>query len=250
MVETEQQVHPDLPPTRVWVYDDGVATPAFPGPIIVARKGQPVTVNWINDLRDFTTNVPRVDHYLDVDIQTDGMGDVCIHGAEDLPKAVVHLHGGHVPAAVDGYPENAYLPGTTETYTYPNEQDAGFLWFHDHALGITRLNVYMGLAGGYLMRDDVEDAINLPGCPSPGSCYEVPLVLQDRKFYPDGQFRYPSEWVDHWFGDQTVGQWKGLALSRRGSREVQVPDSEWIRISGLYPLSYLIGRQPGFRRYR
>jgi hypothetical protein len=173
MIEFEQQAHSELPnPTRVWGYSDGVAPPATPGPIIVARQGMPVTVNWINDIRDFDTNALRTNHYLDVDVQDDGMGNVCIHGAEDSAKAVVHLHGGHVPAEVDGYPESTYLPGFMDTYTYPNEQQAGFLWFHDHALGITRLNVYMGLAGAYLLRDDVEDAFNIPG-----GAFEVPIVM-------------------------------------------------------------------------
>ena len=202
MVEFEQQLHSELPnPTRVWAYSDGVAAPHTPGPIIVARKDRPVTVNWINDIDDFDTGVPRRnDHYLGVDVEEDGSGNVCIHGAEDAAKTVVHLHGGHVPAAVDGYPEDTFLPGDPpEIYVYPNGQQAGFLWFHDHALGITRLNVMMGLAGAYLMRDDVEDAINLPG----GS-YEVPLVIQDRKFNPDGSLNYPASWQDIWFGDKII----------------------------------------------
>jgi spore coat protein A len=201
MLEFEQQLHSELPnPTRVWGYSDGVAPPSTPGPIIVARQGLPVTVNWINDIRDFDTNVLRTDnHYLTVDVQEDGMGNVCIHGAEDSAKSVVHLHGGHVPADVDGYPESTYLPGSMDTYTYPNEQQAGYLWFHDHSLGITRLNVYMGLAGAYLLRDDVEDALNIPS-----GEFEVPIVMQDRKFNPDGSYQYPAEWQDMWFGDKVM----------------------------------------------
>jgi len=201
MREFEQQLHSQLPPTRVWGYHDGVSAMSTPGPVIVARTGQPVTVNWINDIRDFVTGVPRTNnHYLDVDVQTDSEGMVCIHGAEDKAKTVVHLHGGHVPQSMDGYPEATFLPGDPPaSYTYPNDQQAGFIWFHDHALGITRLNVYMGLAGAYVLRDSVEDAINLPS----GS-YEVPLVLQDKKLNPDGSLEYPSLWVDHFFGDKIM----------------------------------------------
>jgi hypothetical protein len=85
MREFEQQLHSQLPnPTRVWGYHDGVAPMWTPGPIIVARTGQPVTVNWVNDIRNLDTGVPRTnDHYLDVDTQTDSEGMVCIHGAED-----------------------------------------------------------------------------------------------------------------------------------------------------------------------
>ncbi|MBI1950151.1 MAG: multicopper oxidase domain-containing protein [Acidobacteria bacterium] len=199
--EFEQHLHSQLPPTRVWGYHDGVGPLHTPGPVIVARTGEPVTVNWINDIRDLANGVPRRDsHYLEVDVQKDGAGDVCIMGAEARAKTVAHLHGGHVPASFDGYPEDTYLPGDPPVpYTYPNNQQASYLWFHDHALGITRLNVYMGLAGAYLMRDAVEDAINLPR-----GQYEVPLVIQDRKFNPDGSLSYPGTWVDHFFGDKVI----------------------------------------------
>ncbi len=201
MREFEQQLHSQLPPTRVWAYHDGVAALHTPGPVIEARTGLPVTVNWINDIRDFVTNAPRTnDHYLAVDTQTDAGGNVCIMGAVDAAKTVAHLHGGHVPAAIDGYPEAAYLPGDPPVpYAYPNNQQAGYLWFHDHALGITRLNVYMGLAGLYLLRDSVEDAV-----PLPRGQYEVPLVIQDRKFNPDGTLKYPGMWMDHFFGDKVM----------------------------------------------
>jgi len=201
MREFEQQLHSELPPTRVWGYDDGTAPLHTPGPVIIARTGEPVSVDYVNDIRDFTTNALRTDnHYLNVDVETDGLGQVCIHGAQAVAKTVVHLHGGHVPANVDGYPEATFLPGDpTVSYTYPNDQQAGFLWFHDHALGITRLNVYMGLAGAYLVRDAVEDAIDLPR-----GEYEVPLIIQDRKFNPDGSLKYPALWQDHWFGDKVM----------------------------------------------
>jgi spore coat protein A len=121
-------------------------------------------------------------------------------GAVDAAKTVAHLHGGHVPAAVDGYPENAFLPGDPPVpYSYPNNQQAGYLWFHDHALGVTRLNVYMGLAGLYLLRDATEDAI-----PLPRGANEVPLVIQDKTFYADGRLRYPAMWMDHFFGDKVM----------------------------------------------
>ncbi|MCA9298654.1 MAG: multicopper oxidase domain-containing protein, partial [Phycisphaerales bacterium] len=162
----------------------------YPGPTIEARTGLPVTVRWINDLRD-EGGTPRTDHYLEVDL--------CPHGPNHLgptPRTVTHLHGGHVPAEYDGYPEFTDLPGEMSEYVYPNDQDAATLWYHDHALGITRLNVYLGLAGFYLVRDDVEDALGLPS----GS-YEIPLVIQDRTFNSDGSLFYPGPWQDHFFGD-------------------------------------------------
>ena len=190
--EIQQRLHSQLPLTTVWGFTDGFSAAGYPGPTIEARTGQPVTVNWINDLRVFGTSTLRTSHYLPVDT-------ACIMGAESTAKAVFHLHGGHVPAAVDGYPELSFTPGAGVTYTYPNNQQAGYLWYHDHALGVTRLNVYMGLAGLYLLRDATEDAINLPR-----GEYEVPLVIQDRKFHPDGTLSYPSMWMDHFFGDKIL----------------------------------------------
>ncbi len=184
--EFDQQLHTDLPPTRVWGYDDG-GGPTFPGPTFEAASGAPISVTWLNDLRDDQNN-PRVDHYLSVDL--------CPHGAANVAKTVVHLHGGHIPANVDGYPEDTFLPLESVVYNYPNNQPAATLWYHDHALGITRLNVYMGLAGFYLIRDTDEAALNLPS-----GEFEIPLVIQDRSFNSDGTWKYPATWQDHFFGD-------------------------------------------------
>jgi spore coat protein A len=82
------------------------------------------------------------------------------------------------------------------TYDYPNWQQPATIWYHDHALGITRLNVYMGLAGFYLIRDAAEAALGLPT-----GLHEVPLVIQDRRFAPDGSLSYPAVWQEHFFGD-------------------------------------------------
>jgi len=190
IVELQQQLHRDLPPTRVWGYGG-----SFPGPTIEARTGAPVSVVWRNNLRVFETQQPRTTHVLAV--------DTCLHGPDmngSVPLTVTHLHGGHVGADSDGYPESAFPSGgESPTYAYPNIQQAGTLWYHDHAIGITRLNVYMGLAGFYLLRDDAEDALNLPR-----GEYEIPLAIQDRSFNPDGSLKYPEMWMDHVFGDFIV----------------------------------------------
>lgn len=68
-----------------------------------------------------------------------------------------------------------------------NDQPASTLWYHDHSLGVTRLNVYAGLAGFYLLRDESEPELDLPG-----GEYEIPLVLQDRTFNDDGSLFYPT----------------------------------------------------------
>jgi spore coat protein A len=125
---------------------------------------------------------------------------------------VIHLHGGHVPEDADGDPEATLLPGQDVTYAYPNNQGAATLWYHDHAMGITRLNVMMGLAGFYLLRDAAEDALGLPS-----GKYEVPLAIQDRSFHADGSFSYPAMWMEHFFGDTVMVNgkvWPYLAVDR------------------------------------
>jgi len=186
--EFAQRLHRDLPPTRVWGYAG-----SYPGPTIEASRGQPVTVTWVNDLRD-SLGALRTTHFLPVDL--------CLKGPDPegaTPRVVAHLHGGHVPAAVDGHPDSTFLPGQQVTYTYPNNQPSSTLWYHDHAMGITRLNVMMGLAGFYLLRESSENALGLPA-----GEFEIPLAIQDRTFNPDGSLQYPAMWMDHFFGDKML----------------------------------------------
>lgn len=193
MREVSQQLHSQLPPTRLWGYTSGAAAAAHPGPTIVASTDNPVTVTWVNDLRDGGGNL-RTTHYLPVDL--------CMNGPDmegPTARTVVHLHGGHVPPESDGYPESTFLPGQQATYIYPNNQDAGTLWYHDHAMGITRLNVIMGLAGFYLLTDPTEAALGLPS-----GANEIGLAIQDRSFNPDGSFKYPAAWDEHFFGDKIL----------------------------------------------
>jgi spore coat protein A len=182
MTQQQQQLHRDLPATDVWTYAG-----SFPGPTIEATTGQPIEVK-------YTNNLPAGTHYLDV--------DTCAHGPnywDNSPRTVPHLHGGHVPARFDGQPEYDFMPGAFDTYEYPNNQPPATLWYHDHALGITRLNVYMGLAGLYLIRDSFEAGLGLPS-----GEFEIPLVVQDRQFNPDGSLYYPAALQDHFHGDKVL----------------------------------------------
>jgi spore coat protein A, manganese oxidase len=181
------KVHRDLPPTKFWSFG-----PAAPGPTFETRSGEPLLVEWVNALPN--------QHFLPV--------DHTIHGAEaDKPavRTVVHLHGAKTRPESDGYPEDWIVPGKSSLYHYPNQQDAAMLWYHDHALGINRLNVYAGLFGAFLIRDSVEDALNLPG-----GKYELPLILYDRLLTRDAQLLYPvspdpeSPWVPEIFGNATL----------------------------------------------
>jgi spore coat protein A, manganese oxidase len=216
--EYAQRLHPDLPnDTRLWGYADlSTPTPVFRhlGPLIVAHRGIPVRLTLTNQLPD--------NHLLPV--------DTSLPGAELAANRVsLHLHGGHTPWISDGGPfawfapagapaESAYgpsavsapdmgdmgtpAPGTFDYY-YPNDVGARLLWYHDHALGITRLNAYAGLASGYVLRDNAEASLIQSGAiPS----NELPLIIQDKIFKtaPDqwgqaGDLWYPSEYeTDRW----------------------------------------------------
>jgi spore coat protein A, manganese oxidase len=185
MKEFQQLMHPDLPgPTTLWGYADATnPVHKYLGGLIVARKDRPVRLEVTNALPDV--------HPLPV--------DTSIMGAELQPnRATVHLHGGLVPWTSDGGPFSWFTPSATgpnqgagpsylnpgvnpgqALYYYPNSQSARLLWYHDHAMGTTRLNAYAGLATGYLIRDDFEDTlINAGILPT----REVPLIIQDKSF--------------------------------------------------------------------
>ena len=173
MSEFQQQVLPaGFPATTVWGFEG-----SFPGPTIEARKDKPVEVKWINEL--------PLSHLFPIDTTLHGTRD-----GEPEVRTVVHLHGAHTKPQFDGYPEDWYTSNDSKNFAafnYKNDQQPAALWYHDHAVGATRLNVYAGLAGLYNIRDDIEDALNLPS-----GDYEVPIVIQDRLFTEDGSLFYPS----------------------------------------------------------
>jgi spore coat protein A len=197
------QLHPDLPPTRLYGYGNTADDPTsfrHLGGAIVATRGTPVRIR-------FTNYLPPT-HILPV--------DQSIPGAELAQnRAVAHLHGGFVPWPSDGGPFHwmgaegsvdrgpsvvDWLPDqngnlTNDTW-YPNDQSARLMWYHDHALGITRLNAYAGLASGYVLRDSAEDALVAAGTIP---AREMPLVIQDKIFDAFGGLWYPSRYDADFF---------------------------------------------------
>ena len=226
--------YPELPApfdqgTLVWGYKVGSAPAHYPGFTIEAQRGTPTIVSYPNNL----PAQPLLQRYLPID-QT-------LHWADPLgemgsfapyagpPPIVTHLHGAVVPPAFDGHPEGWFTPGRaktgpsflTDVYTYPNAQEATTLWFHDHALGITRLNVYAGLAAFYLIRDSYDTGVAGTGLDLPSGKSEVELVIQDRQFDTNGQLFFPAGeaaglngtppnpkthpfWLPEFFGDAIV----------------------------------------------
>jgi len=184
MRQVETRIHRDVPPTSIWSYGDTV-----PGPTIEARSNHGLLIDWLNALPE--KHLFPIDHTL--------------HGAgADQPhvRTAVHVHGARVPPEFDGFPEDWQTPGQTAQAVYPMQQDAATLWYHDHAMGIERLNQYAGLFGFFLVRDDAEDRLALPR-----GKYEIPLAFADRLFSADGGLYYPDSgdpnapWVPEVYGD-------------------------------------------------
>lgn len=216
-----------LPKTTVWGYGALNAPGSFqyPARTIEAAVNRPVRVNWINDLKSSNGNF--LPHLLPIDQTLhwanppqdciDGMMKSDCRGKSQLPyqgpvPIVTHLHGSHVGPDSDGYPEAWFLPKANNIpagyatkgshydqidgaptvsgqalYQYPNDQRATTLWYHDHALGMTRANVYSGLAGFYLIRDPAKDPAGLPK-----GDHEIPLLIQDKSFNSDGSLFFPD----------------------------------------------------------
>jgi spore coat protein A len=246
----------------------------YPGFTVVAQRGKKTKATYINHLVPqfsapstfFNPFGPSLQNYI--------TWDQSIHWANpynlemDNPlrmnsyagpqPAVVHLHGGEVPSAYDGGPEQWWTPGAEgsfkkklksstfrgvgyvhNVYKYPNTQEPATLWFHDHTLGGTRLNVYAGLAAFYFLRGNGDDGVAGPG-KLPAGLQEVEIVIQDRMFDDNGQLLFPDGsplgspngppppnpevhpfWIPEFFGDVIVvngKSWPKFAVDPRRYR--------------------------------
>jgi FtsP/CotA-like multicopper oxidase with cupredoxin domain len=181
MVRKRMKLHSQLPPSTVWAYEN-----QFPGPTIEVRSGKQLRVSWTNSIEGKIPLVAVQGPVGDGPTGRPGQelgkpGYQVIEGVTDLPSwTVVHLHGARTNAGNDGWAHNAGLRGTSQLAEYPNVQPAMTLWYHDHAMAVTRFNVHTGLAGMYLVRDEEEDALDLPD-----GDHEIPLIIADRNFDTD-----------------------------------------------------------------
>jgi len=184
MRQVSTSIHRDVPPTPMWSYGETV-----PGSTIEAKSGQPVLIEWVNALPE--------KHFLPIDHTLCGA-----EAAVPDVRTAVHVHGAKVPPQYDGFPEDWQTPGQRSQAIYPMNQDAATLWYHDHAMGIERLNQYAGLFGFFLVRDEAERKLGLPE-----GAYEVPLAFADRLFSEDGSLYYPDSgdpaapWIPELYGD-------------------------------------------------
>jgi FtsP/CotA-like multicopper oxidase with cupredoxin domain len=198
--QVQQQLHSQLPPTTVYGYGTSQATASYPGATIVARKGVPISIRWTNHLPAthplayaFDPTIPAAQTTTGVPITT-------------------HVHGCEVEPQSDGGPMTWFTPGFAETgedwtkqvLSYPNTQLPATIWYHDHAFGYTRHNVYAGLAGFFVITDPGHEPAGLPAAP-----YDIGLAIQDRMFLTNGQLWYPNVgvtathpiWMPEFFGD-------------------------------------------------
>jgi spore coat protein A len=240
--------------TWVWGYRAGI-TPYNPagtyiGPVFVSSRGTPTQIRFVNGLtadhiawREWTDQTLHwadpLGGEMNMCAHTSGAatGDCLLHYDGPIP-AVPHLHGGEVPPVIDGGPDawftsdgayhgHAYYTragaaANEAIYRYLNTQEAAMIWFHDHLLGGTRLNVYAGLAGAYALTDpdlDLPTGLHPVGLQQGASGdvdYLIPLVIQDRMFDTDGQLYFPNVginpehpfWIPELVGDTIVANGK------------------------------------------
>jgi spore coat protein A len=214
--------------TRTWGYDINGAFLGVYGATVEGTKGTALTFNYINNLRDEVNGVMGTGpyltkHLLQLDYTLDGTDQ-----GEPECRITTHFHGGDVPYTSDGHPDawvtndpavqanwvkaadpSVGFPGRVAgnalpPFTYPNNQDASTLWFHDHSMGITRLNAYAGVAAFYLLKDPVvEGAGALASLPKgryanpvvpalQSDEFDLPVVIQDKAFTEDGSMVFPT----------------------------------------------------------
>jgi len=222
--------------TYVWAYQIeeqdrlGAVTATYPANYpaftVVAQRNVPTRMEFVNDLVDpFLQSYPTGGVPVFAVDQTLNWADPLNQGTQFTPYAgpipiCTHLHGGSIPSAYDGGPDAWFTPNSngrvpitgpgyvTNVYNYPNDQEAATVWFHDHALGITRLTPHMGLAAFYLIKDPANEPMNLPSGP-----YDQEIAIQDRLFDTNGQLVFPAAginptihpfWMPEFFGDTIV----------------------------------------------
>jgi spore coat protein A len=213
--------------THVWAYgvtDTMTGTllaPAnWPGVTIETQRYVPTTVTYVNQLPSFREggvvqgliSIDKTVHWADplhvgaMNPCMDNPQGTCSQpygfSEGETPPAVPHLHGAEDSSTVDGGPDAWFTPDGihgpgyftlfnagpgTAVYRYLNDQEPGTLWFHDHALGATRTNVYSGLEAFYFVRDKHSEPMGLPDGP-----YDIEMAMQTRQFDTNGQLFFPD----------------------------------------------------------
>jgi len=224
MQEFQQNILPDsmyslLPPpynqgTFVWGYKVDSRPPSYPGFTVEAQRGTATTITYVNNLPfpqsshlEPLLTIDQTIHWADP-LNTGSshhMGSFQPYGGT-IPTTV-HLHGAEVPSASDGAPEGWFTrdglhgkgyntlfstSGNSAVFRYPNTQQSTTLWFHDHTLGMVRINIFAGLAAMYFVRDQFDTGFWNNSLGLPAGNQEVELLIQDRLFDTNGQLLFPD----------------------------------------------------------
>jgi spore coat protein A, manganese oxidase len=224
-------------PSSTDPHHPGMGTAGYGGPTLLTSANVPVQVKWANAL---PTDLPG-GHLLPLDMSIHmahtGHGAAGPTGHTLIPT-VVHLHGGHVAASSDGHPD-AWVtqdptvkgtPDQLEYYTYDNSQEASTLWYHDHAMGYTRLNLFAGLAGTYVIED--QNRLNLiasGALPATLGAFDTVLLIQDKSFTEDGQLYFPGGAPD----DPIPGTYDPLTDTYETVADGLPPN--YLELGGTYP---------------
>jgi hypothetical protein len=244
-----EKMHPDLKQsTQFWgYYDLATRDQKYLAGVVVAKRGTPVLFNITNQVPNKAL-IPTDPTIMVSETQTVG----------DLPvnRIATHLHGGFTPWFSDGTPFQWFTPGGltgasfmnvpgtnppagTATYFYPMQQSARLLWYHDHAIGITRTNAYAGIASAFVVIDDFE--IGLVNSGLLPDLIGTPLIIQDKNFVPANILTQDPTWPgggesDLWYPHvyEPKPNWR-----HRTKRQLRAqPD----RAMGLRPLREPAGR--------
>ncbi|XVF85332.1 hypothetical protein PTKIN_Ptkin17bG0109300 [Pterospermum kingtungense] len=221
MFKKKWKFHRDFPSTPVFAYGASRRTATVPGPTIEALHAIDTYVTWKNHLP--SKHILPWDPTIPTAVTKKGV------------PTVVHLHGGILEPASDGNSNSWFTAGFKEkgptwskrTYHYNNNQQPGNLWYHDHAMGLTRVNLLAGLIGAYIIRHpDVEGPLKLPF----GHEFDRPLIVFDRSFRKDGRIYMNStgnnpsihpQWQPEYFGDAIIVNgkaWPKMKVRRRKYR--------------------------------
>jgi spore coat protein A len=198
--------------TTVYGWGTSAATATYPGRTFSVQSKHAIAVQWANGLTSKTHLLPVDASVLGPNADSQGKpyftvttdpttGVQSVSFTSGIP-ITPHAHGGHTDASYDGIPTQ-WLTATGPNqqsgpdfagnpYVYDNTQEAATIWYHDHTVGITRLNVYAGLAGFYVIHDSNENKL-IARHRLPNERYDIPLVIQDRMFTTGGQLYYPAK---------------------------------------------------------
>ena len=214
----------------IWGYDG-----KYLGPTIEVERDKRAVIDWVNAVPD-TSRQPSIaikalfedmaDEIIPQNILGNPADSEMTMGHNAAAYFSPHQHGGKTAPAYDGGPEDLIRYKQNHLNQYENHQRATMLWYHDHAMHTTRLNVYAGLAGLWIIRDKEEDRLNLP-CGD----YEIPLVIQDRNlttFTEDSKLLHKVE-----FGEGPLEFFGPLTLVNGVIWPVKKVKSNWYRLRML-----------------